>query len=152
MTNRRENALGIDLNRDYRHLVTEEVRAHIAWLERMPKVDLSVLLHEDWEANGFYLYELNPRQLPTLAPKIIQDVSKVCPIESASLVDGLWEAIGGIIRPNVHPDDRPQWAEAIYLVTHKSPQSYTLEAPSDYPLEARVRALMTAVYTVLREF
>jgi hypothetical protein len=58
--NRRENADGIDLNRDYRNPKSAEVRAHIAWLERQPRFDLYLCLHEDWESRGFYLYEQNP--------------------------------------------------------------------------------------------
>ena len=45
--NRRENAEGIDLNRDYRHLQSAEVRAHIDWLGRQPFFDLTLCLHED---------------------------------------------------------------------------------------------------------
>src|SRR5204862_2637245 len=60
--NRRENAEGEDLNRDYRHLVTDEIRAHVAWLKRQPKFDVTPCLHEDWESTGFYLYALNPDQ------------------------------------------------------------------------------------------
>jgi len=54
--NRRENAEGIDLNRDYRQPQAAETRAHIAWLERQPNFDRYLCLHEDWEAQGFYLY------------------------------------------------------------------------------------------------
>ncbi len=53
--NRRENAQGIDLNRDYRHLETAEVQAHTSWLQRQPAFDLTLCLHEDWESRGFYI-------------------------------------------------------------------------------------------------
>jgi protein MpaA len=144
----RESAAGIDLNRDYRHLNAPEVRSHVAWLKQQPDFDLSVCLHEDWEANGFYLYELNPDQRPSFAEKIISKVAEVCPIESAETVDG-WPIKSGIIRPNVNPEERPQWPEAIFLITHKTRQSYTLESPSDFPLEVRVAAQVTAVRAVL---
>jgi len=54
--NRRENADGIDLNRDYRNPQAAETRAHIAWLERQPQFNFYLCLHEDWESHGFYLY------------------------------------------------------------------------------------------------
>ena len=38
--NTRENAGGVDLNRDYKHRRSAEVRAHIAWLQRQPNFDL----------------------------------------------------------------------------------------------------------------
>lgn len=148
--NTRENARGIDLNRDYRHRTQVEVQTHIAWLEKQPPFDVTLILHEDWEANGFYVYELNPEKRISLAEPMIEAMLDVCPVESAALVDD-WECRGGIIRPGQHPEDRPQWAEALYLITHKSPQSYTLETPSDYPLPLRVKAHVQAVRTVLKK-
>ena len=147
--NSRENASGIDLNRDYRHRTQPEVQTHIAWLERQPRFDLTVILHEDWEASGFYVYELNPFGRKSIAEPIIEAMVDVCPVETAALVDD-FPCFGGIIRPTEHPENRPQWAEALYLITHKSDQSYTLETPSDYPLPIRIQAHVQAVRTVLR--
>ena len=148
MLNRRENSRGIDQNRDYRHFQTEEVRAHTDWLKLQPGFDISLCLHEDWESNGFYIYEVNPDQRASLAERIIEAAAKVCPIESAALVDD-WPAENGIIRPLFKPEDRPLWPEALYLITNKSRLSYTLEAPSDFPMATRVSALVAAVRTVL---
>ena len=131
--NQRGNANGIDLNRDYRNPQTAEIRAHIAWLERQPKFDLYLCLHEDWESHGFYLYEQNPDAKPSLAEKIIEDRP----------------ARHGIIRPNIKPHERPDWPEAFYLITHKSRLGYTLEAPSDFPLLTRVNALVAGVNAAL---
>jgi hypothetical protein len=142
--NRRENAEGIDLNRDYRHLNTAEVRAHTQWLERQPFFDLTLCMHEDWESGGFYIYEVNPTGRPSLAEKILQTVAQVCPIESAAVIE-TFPAAGGVIRPLFNPEDRPQWPEALYLITHKSTLSYTFEAPSDFPLATRVAALAAGV-------
>ncbi len=146
--NTRENAGGIDLNRDYRHLKSPEVQAHAAWLRQQPHFDVAVCLHEDWEANGFYLYELNPDARPSMAEKVIENVASICPIEMAETVDG-WEAQGGIIRPNVNPEEREQWPEAIFLLTHNTRQTYTFESPSDYPISIRVAAQVTAVRAVM---
>ncbi|HEY3861784.1 MAG TPA: M14 family metallocarboxypeptidase [Verrucomicrobiae bacterium] len=146
--NRRENADGVDLNRDYRALQTAEVRAHVRWLERQPRFDVSICLHEDWEANGFYVYELNPDNGPSLAGNIIEAVSKVCPVDLSTTIE-TWAAEGGVIRPNVVPADRPLWPESLYLTTHKTRRSYTLEAPSDFPVPARVAALVAAARAVL---
>ena len=117
--NRRENADGRDLNRDYRHLETAEVRAHIAWLERQPQFDLCLCLHEDWESHGFYVYELNPENRPSLAETMIARIAEVCPIDPSEIIEGR-PARGGIIRPNLDPHTRPQWAEAFYLIVNKT--------------------------------
>lgn len=147
--NRRENELGVDLNRDYRRLAAEETKVHVQWLEAQPTFDLTLCLHEDWESRGFYLYEVNPENRPSLAPEIMAGVAPVCPIDLSPMIEN-WPAQEGVIRPNVKPEDRPQWAEALYLVTKKTRQSYTLEAPSDFPLSARVNALVAGVQAALR--
>lgn len=142
--NRRENATGIDLNRDYLRPQAAEVRAHISWLERQPPFDLCLCLHEDWESHGFYVYELNPDQKPSLAPGIVEAVAGVCPIDPSGIIEGR-EARGGIISPNLDPRTRPQWPESFWLITNKTRLSYTLEAPSDFPLATRVNALVAGV-------
>lgn len=146
--NRRENAAGVDLNRDYRTRHTPEVRAHTAWLERQPEFDLTLCLHEDWEASGFYLYELNPDGQPSAAERVVAAVAEKCPIDRAPVIDGR-PACGGIIRPEPNLEERPDWPEAFYLLAHKTRHSYTLEAPSDFPLPTRVAALTRAVEVVL---
>lgn len=146
--NRRENAVGVDLNRQYLGPVAPEVQAHIRWLDAQPAFDLCLCLHEDWEAHGFYLYELNPDQLPSVAGKIIAAVAPVCPIDHSPVIEGR-PAKGGIIHPDVDPRSRPQWPEALYLLQHKTRLSYTLEAPSDFPLATRTNALVSAVRAAL---
>ncbi len=146
--NRRENRQSVDLNRQYLAPEAEETVAHVAWLKRQPSFDLCLCLHEDWEAHGFYLYELNPDSQPSLAEAIIARVSKVCPIDPSKSIEGR-PAQNGIIRPSVDPRTRPQWPEAFFLIMHKTRLSYTLEAPSDFPLAARVAALTAGVNTAL---
>lgn len=146
--NSRENERGRDLNRDYKHLESDEIRAHVAWLARQPSFDFTLCLHEDWEARGFYLYELNPEQRPSQAARVIAEVACVCPIDPAGEIDGR-SARGGIIHPELDPLKRPQWPEAFWLVQHKTRLSYTLEAPSDFPMATRVAALVTAARAIL---
>ena len=144
LLNRRENQEGTDLNRQYLQPKAEETLAHIAWLEQQPNFDLCFALHEDWESHGFYLYELNPDNRPSLAERMLQRVTEVCPIDPSEIIEGR-PAQSGIIRPSVDPRSRPQWPESFYLLTHKTRLAYTLEAPSDFPLTARVEALVQAV-------
>jgi predicted deacylase len=142
--NSRENRKGYDLNREYLNPVAEEIAAHINWLDRQPNFDLCLLLHEDWESHGFYLYEQNPDNHGSLAEPMIEAVSKVCPIDPNEIIEDR-PAKNGIIRPNIDLNSRPKWPEAFYLITRKTRMSYTLEAPSDYPLSTRVDGLAAAV-------
>jgi hypothetical protein len=146
--NRRENDQGIDLNRDYLDAKAPETLAHINWLSRQPSFDFCFCLHEDWESDGFYVYELNPEDRPSLASHIVAQVAEVCPIDLSEVIEGR-PAQNGIIRPSVDPRSRPQWPEAFYLLSNKTRLSYTLEAPSDFPLPTRVAALVTAVRAAL---
>jgi hypothetical protein len=146
--NTRENAQGIDLNRQYRNPQLAETRAHVAWLERQPKFDVCLCLHEDWESQGFYVYELNPEKQRSFAKEIIAAVEKECPIDPSAEIEGR-PASGGIINPDIDPNSRPDWPEAFYLITNKTRLSYTLESPSDFPLETRVDALVAGVNAVL---
>lgn len=147
--NTRGNADGLDINRDYRHFRTPEARGHVAWLERQPRFDLTLLLHEDWESHGFYCYELNPDGRPSLAPAMIAAARNFCPIDESAVIDGRPASEPGILRPQEWPDfrpeERPEWPEALWLGVHKTRLNYTLEAPSDWPLAVRVNALVAAV-------
>jgi hypothetical protein len=146
--NRRENPGGLDLNRQYRNPEAGETAAHIAWLRRQPDFDLCLCLHEDWEAHGFYVYELNPDRQPSLAEAIVARVGEVCPIDRSEVIEGR-PALNGIIRPGVDPRSRSDWPEAFFLITHKTRLSCTLEAPSDFPLAVRVAALVAGVAAAL---
>ncbi len=147
-TNRRENAAGLDLNRQYRNPSAAEIAAHIEWLERQPGFDLALCLHEDWESHGFYVYELNPDHQESLAEAMVERISSVCPVDGSELIEGR-PARNGIIRPVTDPRARPDWPEAFYLLTHKTRLCYTLEAPSDFPLSTRVSALVEGVRAAL---
>jgi hypothetical protein len=141
----------VDLNRQYLQPQAAETRAHIGWLEREPKFDLCLCLHEDWESHGFYVYELNADNRPSLAEAIVRGVAEVCPIDLSEEIEGR-PAREGIIRPSIDPRSRPQWPEAFFLLTYKTRLSYTLEAPSDFPLPARVAALVAGVNAALGAF
>ena len=148
VANRRENTQGMDLNRQYREPKAAETAAHIAWLERQPRFDAGLCLHEDWESQGFYVYELNPDSQPSLAEAIVARVAEVCLLDPSEVIEGR-AASGGIIRPSLDPRLRPQWPEAFYLLTHKTRLSCTLEAPSDFALGVRVAALVAGVGAAL---
>jgi hypothetical protein len=144
----RENAGGLDLNRDYRHLEAPEIRAHVGWLRRQPNFDLAICVHEDWESKGFYLYELNPDKRPSLAEPMASAAATVCPIDMSPEIEGR-EAKAGIIRPLLDPPSREKWPESIYLQVNHTRLSYTVETPSSLPLETRVAALRAALGTAI---
>jgi len=141
----RENAEGIDLNRDYRDFATAEVRAHADWLQaKVTRLDCALHLHEDWESRGFYLYELNFGAQPGYAERILQATRRFLPTESAAEIDGR-AARDGVIRPDRIPEIEEGDPEAIYIHKKYGGLNYTLETPSTQDLRHRVGALKAAV-------
>ncbi|MEO6873841.1 MAG: M14 family metallocarboxypeptidase [Opitutaceae bacterium] len=147
-TGRRDNAEGLDLNRDYNDQQSAETRAHVAWLQRQPRFDVCLSVHEDWESVGYYLYELNPTLRPSLAEPMIAAVTAVCPIDHSPLIDGR-ESRGGILRPVADPLLRERWPESVYLRAHHTNLTYTIESPSAFPLAQRIAAHRCALETAI---
>jgi hypothetical protein len=142
----RENADGIDLNRDYWKRQTAEVRAHTDWLSQQPAPDRFLSLHEDWETRGFYLYEINlGDDQPSRIQKILNAVDPWFHAEDADLIDDHLPRGPGWIYHGSDPDIPTGWPEAIFLAKHGCPLSFTFETPSQAALENRVAAHCAAV-------
>jgi len=148
----RTNALGVDLNRDYRNATSHEVRCHRHWLDfHQPRYALTVCLHEDWEAKGFYAYELGPPGERTLLRPVLEAVAGVHPLDPSPEIDGLPAAEGMITPP---PAEElllvEEWPEAFLLWRDHGPRHHTYETPSkEWDLDARRAAHVTAIRAVL---
>lgn len=146
----RENFSGIDLNRDYLRPRSAETSAHSRWLQQQAPFDLAICSHEDWEATGFYLYELNPDNLASPAADMIAAAVTHHPIETATLIDGREVAAPGIIRPTSDPLLRELWPEAIFLLHHGTRLVFTTETPSSLPIDLRISIHQTVTLTALQ--
>lgn len=148
----RENAQGLDLNRDYLRLESPEVRAHRSLLEnetRERPFTLYVAFHEDWEAAGFYLYEILEQPTPCLALGILKAVSEVMPLDPGPIIDGHTAHAPGYIQHAARPDIPDGWPEAIFHCKLKTVHNYTFETPSTMRLETRIQAHIRALTTTL---
>ena len=147
----RDNAEGIDLNRDYLQIRTREVAAHHEWLERQPRPDLFLSLHEDWETRGFYLYEINlGPDLPERARSILDAVKPWFPPEDSPDIDGHTPREPGWIYHPAEPDLPEGWPEAIHMANLGCPLSFTFETPSRATLPDRIAAHRAAAQSALR--
>lgn len=153
--NVRGNADGIDLNRDYRNSKSTEIAGHIEALKTLGRFDAAMMLHEDWEGIGAYLYELNDGLPLNLGGEIIAAMGRHVPIDLRPEIEEA-PAHGGIIsRRDLlaklgHFEDRPDWPEAIYLSVNHTKMSFTTETPKPFPIERRVQAQIAAVETLLK--
>lgn len=142
----RENAAGIDLNRDYWLRSSPEVSAHAAWIDALKVPELFISLHEDWETTGFYFYEIRlGRDQPQRAREILDAVHPWFPPQPGPLIDGHEIRGPGWIYHAAEPDIPEGWPEAIYLAKLGCPVSFTFETPSRAPLENRIAAHVAAV-------
>lgn len=146
----RENAQDLDLNRDYNNPQSPEIRKHVDILKTLPQFDACLCLHEDWEAQGCYLYFLREDPGPAWALPVLEAMACHIPVETSPTIDG-FEAIKGRIERNRAMVDRPEWPEALYLAKYHTHCCFTLETPSSFPLPNRVKALGSGVKAVAGE-
>jgi protein MpaA len=150
----RHNDDGIDLNRDYRNSKSAEILSHIEALMTLPRFEASMMLHEDYEGVGAYLYELNDGLSPGLGDRIIAAMGRHVPIDLRPEIEEV-RAVGGVIQrtdiiaKHGSIEDRPDWPEAIYLSMHHTKVSFTTETPIPFPIENRIEAQIAAVQTLL---
>ena len=150
----RTNRDEIDLNRDYRNSRSLEIKSHIETLLTLGRFDASMMLHEDYEGIGAYLYELNDTLDPRLGAKIIAAMGLHVPIDLRPEIEEA-PARGGVIsrrdliKKLGRLEDRSEWAEATYLMLYHTNVSYTTETPKPFPIEARVKAHIAAVETLV---
>jgi protein MpaA len=144
----RENADGIDLNRDYGIPHSVETQQQQRWMESLPPISLFVSLHEDYETDGFYLYCLQQKEL---GKRIIQAVSGVIPIEQHyadghPLEDGLVHTLNPDEVVREMGDSLP---EALWFYQRYRCLNLTTETPSSRPLNSRIEAQKRVLDTLL---
>ena len=149
-TGSRENGQGLDINRDYLELETTEARCHSQWLsQNAARFTLLIALHEDCEATGYYLYELNRHGVPSPAPSILSAVDPVVGIDRSNLIEG-YPAMKSVLHPPLDLAIRPQWPESCYLLAHHGDLVYTFECPTNCVVDARIEAHVEAVKAAIK--
>ena len=91
--NTRGDETGLDLNRSFH----DTTHPHIAaWLREVEGASFSaaLCLHEDYDAQGLYCYEINPG--PLLAPDLMAASEHIIPRDARAEIEGR-AASGGII-------------------------------------------------------
>ncbi|WP_050029849.1 M14 family metallocarboxypeptidase [Verrucomicrobium sp. BvORR034] len=136
---------GADLNRSF------NVPGHpliTAWLRVVAgrEFALALCLHEDYDGQGCYLYELNPRH-PVVGHAILNDCARVLPIDQRKRIDGRAAKDGLIVR-RVLPE-MPGHPEAIVLHLMGTPLTLTFESPSEFSLHDRIEAQKTFIRSAL---
>jgi hypothetical protein len=136
--NIRLDADGVDLNRAF-HRHELPVITALKKVVAPHQFDLAVMLHEDFDGEGFYLYEIK-RHLPFWGEDLLAVASRRMPIDPRRKIDGR-NARAGLIRRRFDRAlfERIGFPEAIWLHEFHAHRALTLETPSEFALEKRVR-------------
>lgn len=145
--NDRHDARGRDLNRGYRRRNIEVIAGQKQIL-RGRNFDAAVMLHEDFDAHGVYLYEIKGDR-PFWGESLLAAAGRHLPVEPRKKIEGR-SARGGLIRRSVSRNSMPEHPEAFFLRFRHTGRSLTFETPSEFSLGARVRAHGAVLDEVLR--
>jgi protein MpaA len=138
--NCRCNEEGIDLNRAFLRKDLPLIQEVCRLYESCGPFELALLLHEDYDACGIYLYE-TAGSLPSWGQEILEKASVHCPIDVRKRIEGRLHNNGVLRRPL-------RWQrfltigmpEAVYLYRCGCQRVYTMETPSEWDITLRVRA------------
>lgn len=150
--NTRENAKGVDLNREFRKRnASPEVAILMTALSEC-HYDLTCEMHEDIDAPGFYLYELTRNIEDSVAQEIIRRVGAAgYPVNMSEVIEGL-PAVNGIIAPRGRRLRRTRLPKAIYLYRMCCDHVLTLEPPAAHlALEDRVKIELIGLEVALEK-
>lgn len=141
--NRRSDAAGNDLNRLFHQEIHPTVSA-VRSVAAPHAFDAAMLLHEDYDARGIYLYELAGRQL--FGDSILSAASAVIPRDRRLKVDGRRVRDGIVrVRFSLKRFEKIGHPEAVWLHLRGCGRSITFETPSEVSLESRAAAHVAAL-------
>ena len=149
VNNTRTDSLRRDLNRSFQ----DDSIAEIAALRRVigsHQFSLSLTLHEDYDAVGLYIYELQGAT-PYWGEALLKAARPFIPADSRPMIEGR-EAEGGVVR---RPLDMKIFEEiglpeAVFLHLRGCQRVYTVETPSEFALDRRVHAHIAVIQECLR--
>ena len=139
VNNSRLDEHGRDLNRTFQH--DEACAIHtLKELIKPFRFECAMMMHEDYDAQGVYLYELK-RAEPYWGEALLGAASPFVPVDPRTRIEGR-KAVGGLVRRKIDPKRFRKMGlpEAIYLHTHHAARTFTVETPSEFALDQRVRA------------
>ncbi len=144
--NTRIDHRGFDINRRFHDSSDEICGPWQQWITGRA-MRFGLCLHEDYDGQGIYLYELN-HAARTVGHEIIERCAKVMAPDPRRNIDGQ-RANKGVIRRRTLPTHLPGMPEAIELHVRGCPVTLTFESPSEFDLDSRIRVQVKFVESAL---
>ncbi len=147
--NVRLNEDGLDLNRLFQR-DDQPVVSAVKRLAAPYQFAAAMMLHEDYDGQGLYLYDV-ARAKPYWGEALREIARRHIAIDERKRIDGR-KMTAGIHRRRVHPRlfAAMGYPEAIWLHFEHAERSLTIETPSEFALEKRVRAQVAVIEEVVR--
>lgn len=144
--NTRMDHRGVDINRSFNSMDDPLIAGwHTVVGKR--RLSLSLCLHEDYDGQGCYLYELTNRG-DSIGATILRETSRILPIDTRKRIDGR-AARNGVITRRI-PPDMPGYPEAIMLHYLGAPIALTFESPSEFCLDDRIAVQCQFIESALK--
>lgn len=142
--NCRTDATGADLNRAFNRDDQPVIDA-VKRVTAPHQFDLALMLHEDYDGQGFYVYESN-RERPFWGEDLLAVAARHIAIDPRLKIDGR-KAGHGLIRRRFEQRRfaRIGYPEAIWLHVEHARRALTVETPSEFALDVRVRAHVAVI-------
>ena len=148
--NSRCDRQNIDLNRRWLNSKTITTKAVSEKMENL-RVLLAVNLHEDYDANGIYLYEASAgKKRDCFANEILNAGKELMPIDTRKKIEGRWSR-DGVIRPHANSLPKEGTPEAVFLQKQGAERIFVFETPSEYDLRLRVKTQVNMLERAVSE-
>ncbi len=148
INNSRYDEKGRDLNRTFAAKRPPTPVRELLRLIEGQRFALSLTLHEDYDATGFYVYEVM-RRAPFWGEDILRAARPLIAIDARATIDGR-HARSGLVRRQFKPHRFPEMPESIYLHKRHSYRTFTTETPSEFALETRIAAHVATIEEFVR--
>lgn len=143
--NTRENREGIDINRSFEDDNIQESNLIKRALEHK-HFSLAIDFHEDYDADGFYLYEGHQDE-KYLGPKLVKAVQHLGPIANEEPEDDSIQISEGFYKV------QKSWGTqglTPYLLYYHSPHVFIFETPTNWNIQNRVNLHLSLLDNVLK--
>lgn len=148
VNNCRLDAQGRDLNRCYNGTRVPQILAQVKILASS-RFDLSLQLHEDFDAHGIYVYEVAGKR-PFWGEDLLKAGSVHLPPDHRTSIEGR-RAKNGLVRRRITPGLMPDWPEAFFLHFFHASRTFTVETPSEFAIDDRVAAHVAVLDAAMKK-
>jgi hypothetical protein len=146
--NIRFDSEGRDLNRCYHSAKVPQITAQLRRMKRR-EFNVAVTLHEDYDARGFYLYEISAAR-PHWGESLCREIMPAMKADPRRSIDG-HSARNGLIRRRVTPALMKGHPEAFCLHFQHAERTFTLETPSETDLDRRIHLQRIFLQAIMKK-